>query len=960
MSLYGSSPFNLTGLTFFATSGAKGAQGEEGPQGFQGNPGFGPTGPDGFGITFLNYTNNVINTIYTNGSVVPSNTITKLTGDYLLEITAATGGNFSPLASTERIANQTITYNEDGDSAFFEFVRRLNFKNIKTNSSPFIQLSLVGPPPNGTEPSETIKVSYSVFNLGTSNVSGGPDGALVINNPGNSQTGFTGTTYNESQGAAGFGMLNVAEQLVVVKPRLFDSNRVQVWALDPTIGSIFYLKDYLNITQTTSSVVTGHHIMVKKDVITSSAKAITIILPPEFTISNQTNRLFYSTYSQESDIISANFSLDNFKLKFEPNIIWQADSYFCPSTKYDAINMVSVGSRYIAIPGIFNTNLNSNPAIQSSIPLFTTCKPTSLDTFYRIGFDPTYGICCKKDCTCELSYDFECDGYFHQGATCGGATGPCTSLGACCMYATDQAKVIPCQELTYCDCANIASSTGLEFVWNPFSGVKKSCDDFNCFNAKDGIGGCCDGIGGCSELSASDCSAIGGYFQGSGINCVTSDNLNVCFDGNGSCCDSGITCENGITGSTCLSLFKTYFGDGTTCGQFTCSSSNIPCYTIIENTTLSPGMEYEDGVVVGIFNPNRSKCFGSEIFSGEITGYSSLIGITSQSCVEYYSAYDYSGYGFNPTTICENDQDSYIMVVSKHPVNIDSTKTLQDGILNTHEFIWSTGAVAWGPLVDVGTFLVDEFEINNLRYKEGYIYDTSNEQGTQLSLYGNSFLTCPSARFDTNAVTYLENRPVQSFIGNWTRNNGLYNTIRLSGAEFFYYNIGQSLDGATMANYAPVSANITAARAISIFNRNKPKTNDFASDWYLPSIDELAFMANECRNTAEINLNSRLVEVGGTPLSGWHWSSTGALNIVSGEGVLTPAGITHGSEAWAINIDVDGISENMSVSRKQRTNEYTIRPIKMIRCDKSYYENTSENFKLWKIPLLSETIIDNQ
>jgi hypothetical protein len=163
-----------------------------------------------------------------------------------------------------------------------------------------------------------------------------------------------------------------------------------------------------------------------------------------------------------------------------------------------------------------------------------------------------------------------------------------------------------------------------------------------------------------------------------------------------------------------------------------------------------------------------------------------------------------------------------------------------------------------------------------------------------------------------------------------------------------------------MANYAPVSANITAARAISIFNRNKPKTNDFASDWYLPSIDELAFMANECRNTAEINLNSRLVEVGGTPLSGWHWSSTGALNIVSGEGVLTPAGITHGSEAWAINIDVDGISENMSVFRKQRTNEYTIRPIKMIRCDKSYYENTSENFKLWKIPLLSETIIDNQ
>ena len=59
-------------------------------------------------------------------------------------------------------------------------------------------------------------------------------------------------------------------------------------------------------------------------------------------------------------------------------------------------------------------------------------------------------------------------------------------------------------------------------------------------------------------------------------------------------------------------------------------------------------------------------------------------------------------------------------------------------------------------------------------------------------------------------------------------------------------------------------------------------------------------------------------------------------------------------------IDVDGISENMSISKKIRTNEYKVRPIKLIRCDKGYYQNTDVNFKFWNIPILSESIIDNQ
>jgi hypothetical protein len=960
MSLYGSSPYNVTGLTFFANNGAKGAQGPEGPQGPQGNPGYGPTGPTGYGVTFINFINSKINTVYTDGEVRSSETIGQLTGNYLLEITGTTGGNFSPLASTEQIFDQSIAYNEDGDANIFEIVRRLNFKNIKTNSAPFIKIEYKGPPssPNQGEPGQTIKLTYDVFNLGASNVSGGPDGSLVINNPGNIQSGYTGTTYNISENAAGFGILNGAEQLVVVNPINLSSNRIQIWPIDPTIGSVFYLSGYLDISSIEPGRVSGHHIMIKRDLTTNSTKAFTLILPQEFYVSTVPNRLFYSTYELDSDLVLANFGTSGFKSKFTPNIIWQNSTYFCPSQKYDVVNFISIGSRYVGIPGIVNTDLNTEATI-SPVPTTFSCKPINYETFYRITFNPVSGICCKADCSCEDTYDFECSGYFYAGLTCG-VSGPCSSLGACCLYSTDRSLVVPCQELTYCQCAQAASQSGLEYNWNKFTTLKKSCADFNCENAKNSIGACCDGNGGCQELTSDECLSLGYYFQGIGINCSTSDGLNVCYDGIGGCCDSGVTCESGITGSVCLSQFKTYFGDGTTCGQFNCSPAEIPCYSIIEGTQLTPGMEYEDGIVVGIFNPNNTTCFGGDIFSGLKTSYADLTGITKQNSTEYLSQYDYSGYGFDPTAICENDSDSYIILVSKHPVNLTDDKVLLDGSSNNHTFAWSNGSVSWGPLVNTSSFIVDEFENNNLQYKEGYIYDSQNETSSKLSLYQNSFLSCFSSRFDTNALTFIENRPVQSFNGNWTRNNGLYNTIRLVSSEYFYYNIGTSSDGATLSNYLPLSSEITAARALSIYNRYYPPQNISSTGWFIPSIDELSYISNSCRNTFTFNLNARLIELGYTPISGWHWSSTGAFDVSSNEGIYGVSGVTHGSKAWAVNIDVDGISENMEISKQARTEKYKVRPIKIIRCDKRSYQPTDANFKLWNIPILSESIIDNQ
>lgn len=954
----GSSPYNISGLSFSSNQGNQGPAGQQGLTGQTGNPGYGPTGPTGPGITFINFINGIINTIYTDGQVRSSNSIERQLGNYYIDITGTTSGNFSPLASTGFTYN--IEKQVQGQIITFPVVRQLKFKNLNTNTPDFVEFEYTYPdtnPSDGEEPGQVIKVSYNVFNLSIAGVSGGPVNSLLYNAPGNFQYGLTGTTYSASQNVANFGILNAAEQLAVISPQKFDSNTINVWKLDPTEASVFYLTGFSTISNTSTTHVHGNHICIKKDTTTNSTKGFTIILPKEFYVSNATNRIFYSTYEEDSDITAANFTLSQFKNTFEPNIIWQSDSYFCPSNnKYDVINFISIGSRYIGIPAQYNTNTNERPTELNSIPDSFDCKPENYENFYRASFNPVYGLCCNTDCTCNPGYNFECSGYFYEGVTCGGVTGICTNLGACCLYSEQNNIVVPCQELKFCDCYKIANESGFSYKWSPFTKIKKSCGDFNCFNAKNNVGACCDGNGVCIETSESSCQH---FYQGDGVNCTTSENLNVCVSGYGACCDSGITCSPGITGEHCLSEFKSYFGDGTTCGDFVCSAADLPCYSIIQDQLLAPGTEYDDGIVVGIFNPKNTKVLGAKLFDGSVKGFTALSGTTLDNLNEYFTAYDYSGYGFDQTNTCDDTTDSYLLIISKHPISLDSSKNIHDGNNYTNKFRWSNNSVAWGPLVDIGANVVDEFDVNNLAYKEGYVYTTTNQESSKLSLYENSFLTCSSARFDTNSMTHLENRPLQSFIGNWTRNYGLYNTIRLVSGEYFYYNIGSSQSGATLSNYTPTTTNITAARALSVYNLQKPSSEQYISSWYIPSIDELSFIASACASGTEFNLNARLIESGYTPLDGYHWSSTGALNTSNNEGILTVSGVTHGTEAWAIKFDIDSDVDNMEISRKSRSTEYFVRPVKMIRCDKQYYSINENNFKLWYVPILSETIIDN-
>jgi hypothetical protein len=91
-------------------------------------------------------------------------------------------------------------------------------------------------------------------------------------------------------------------------------------------------------------------------------------------------------------------------------------------------------------------------------------------------------------------------------------------------------------------------------------------------------------------------------------------------------------------------------------------------------------------------------------------------------------------------------------------------------------------------------------------------------------------------------------------------------------------------------------------------------------------------------------------------MDGWYWSSTGSLNITENEMILNhPNGLTHGSVAWAINFDSDGEETLFTTAKANRTtNEYKVRPIKMIRCDKKYQLDNSRNNKYWRLVKLSE------
>ena len=531
-------------------------------------------------------------------------------------------------------------------------------------------------------------------------------------------------------------------------------------------------------------------------------------------------------------------------------------------------------------------------------------------------------------CTCFHSDAYICDrakGVFQQGITCNSS-----QIGSCCLRDKENSTALPCQETTYCDCYNLANSFNFSFVWNPIPCTKNSCK-----NVVDELGACCDGNGMCHETTENICLKMDHFFQGLGTVCENE----ICIGGTGGCCN-GVTCNNGITGTYCISQKSLYLGQNRSCYQYSCFTRDIPCLDSIVGHTLKVGDIFEDGIVVGIYNPKGSACYGNPLFGGNL-GFSELVSNDTVISKAYTSSYDYNGYGLYDYDLCDNSSDSYIMIMAINPAS--------EGVTGQQNYTWSHGGFYYGPLIKSYGKVVEPYgdKLNNL--KEGYIINTSlSFEVNKKIIQENSIPSCSRREYNETPIERIYNRTTHGFNGRWFSDWGLHNTIRMVNAQM-YYEQGTTTDNNLYPSlYAPssrFSSNYMTPATKPIRDLNSTTTNvvDYTSSWFIPSINELSFIAHQCKYN---NLNDTIISVGGTPMFGDYWSSTGTFNYtgITGEGYSN--GITTdniGSSAWSVNFD-----NQYSVQKDDRLSSKKIRPIRLIRCDGRSLKDTIYS-EIWEV-----------
>jgi hypothetical protein len=196
----------------------------------------------------------------------------------------------------------------------------------------------------------------------------------------------------------------------------------------------------------------------------------------------------------------------------------------------------------------------------------------------------------------------------------------------------------------------------------------------------------------------------------------------------------------------------------------------------------------------------------------------------------------------------------------------------------------------------------------------------------------------------------------------WHHSWGLYNTIRAISA-YNAYTKKISLSNVFKYTDFDYSVDLNAFRASRLIQdgmtssiQGITKNSGSLSGWYLPSHDELAFIAASTSNLNGFNINTHLMLVsGGQGLNGTYWSSTGTFDYQTNEGVYANNQKPKpGSVAIAFELDING--NNYKVLKAKRTEKYKVRPVRMLRCD----AKTPENKYLWLLPSVSQSKINQK
>ena len=623
------------------------------------------------------------------------------------------------------------------------------------------------------------------------------------------------------------------------------------------------------------------------------------------------------------------------------------------------------------------------------------------------------GACCDGSGNCVSAYREECYGYFYgEGTTCGftGNSGLniniCYGRGSCCVEDESTGNIKCYDNVTANDCADFGNHIGKNSL---YGGDDSRCTTTHCgAGIRYDIGACCDGFGSCVQAPYTKCIDRGHFFMGYGVSCKTPEGFDICSGGTGSCCRGGGICDENILASDCLGTGDIYAGHDTTCLEIDCPDTkksaevSKECLATIDGLDLSRGDLYGGGIVVGMFTPFGERCFGATAFGTDIKATENnwqplMRGVTGpengNTCGIYYSKYDYHGYGFTGSSCLDftkltnksfdyQKPDSYLIISALHPIAVTGSNILtnpQDTAGATVGFHWSNKGSAWGPIYnynDEYDDLEDSYTQNYLQYKEGFWYNNGVTAGAVKNIPFNTFTTCRFATSRGNGHTQkLLTTPVQSANGYWRRNWGLYNTIRMISANnALDRNRNDSSGYYRSSDFGPgiTSGLLTASDAVQLISSGITSgvTGNVSnlSDWYIPSHDELAYIADKCTDTiGEYNLNIEIMRNGGTPFDGWYWTSTGSFDVgdrdirgSTAEGVYdSSTGVSAGTVAWAIRFDADARKNMFKVAKKNRTeNTYQVRPIRFIRCDGQYVTGgTGEagNSKLWNLPTTPPT-----
>ena len=324
-----------------------------------------------------------------------------------------------------------------------------------------------------------------------------------------------------------------------------------------------------------------------------------------------------------------------------------------------------------------------------------------------------------------------------------------------------------------------------------------------------------------------------------------------------------------------------------------------------------------------------------------------------------------------------------MLIVYPDDVYIDSKLNIKspDETYQHNTFPWGATGSSWGPMPggnDI-TYNDNPYEYYSLKiyYKEGYWAQGFTGATLAQIILPNTFVTCSTS---TGLGNGGESRAfgtvseIPKLFGFWKTSWGLYNTIRAINANNAYWQRIPATGYNAYYGYSTFYAETTipnAFRATRLLSDGltsdtqiSTPNNAILSGWYLPSHDEMAFIAANTTNTFGYNINQNLV-VNGEPLNGTYWTSTGAFNFAKLEGcygefiingVKTQINSSPGSVAIAMNIDVNGDINNYKVYKASRQDLYKVRPVRMLRCDGLIPVSS----KLWYIPPVYKDRIVNK